>query len=219
MLGQQNCVVCERAYLPIRSTQRCCSHGCEQERRGGRRRERPCEVCTKIYHACMPEQRTCSRDCGMVLRLRLNAERRMAKPPKPDPMCVVCDAPFVRRGNAKFCSDRCRLQRASDQAGVHATGLYSLACRGGMGGATWRGLLVRYLRERDGDRCQICRRNTIRFDLKSGPRGDDRGPSIDHLVPRSLGGEDDLANLRLAHWACNRRRKNHSINEQLMLIG
>ena len=33
-------------------------------------------------------------------------------------------------------------------------------------------------------------------------------PSIDHVVPVSLGGTDDLTNLRLTHLACNVRRGN-----------
>jgi hypothetical protein len=34
-------------------------------------------------------------------------------------------------------------------------------------------------------------------------------PTIDHLVPRSRGGSNDLANLRLAHRRCNNRRGSH----------
>lgn len=97
--------------------------------------------------------------------------------------------------------------------------LYRLACSAGLGGNDWRKLLIGYLRERDGDACQICRRKTIRWNVRSGPGGDDRGPSIDHVVPRSQGGEDDLANLRLSHWGCNRARRNRGGNEQLLLVG
>lgn len=82
----------------------------------------------------------------------------------------------------------------------------------------WRQHLVAYLRSRDGDACGICA-GAMRFDLPSGPRGDDRAPSIDHVVPRSRGGSDDLANLRLAHWGCNRQRGNRGGNEQLRLVG
>lgn len=31
-------------------------------------------------------------------------------------------------------------------------------------------------------------------------------PSIDHIVPRALGGTDDLANLQMAHFGCNQRK-------------
>ncbi len=98
--------------------------------------------------------------------------------------------------------------------------MYRLASLAGCDGARWRDLLVGYLRERDGDRCQICK-HKINFALASGPRGhaSGRGPSIDHVIPKSEGGDDALANLRLAHWRCNRERSNVGGNEQLMLFG
>ncbi|WP_130866647.1 HNH endonuclease [Acidipropionibacterium timonense] len=36
-------------------------------------------------------------------------------------------------------------------------------------------------------------------------------PSIDHLIPRSHGGTDDLDNLRLCHARCNSSRGNRPI--------
>lgn len=70
----------------------------------------------------------------------------------------------------------------------------------------------------DGDKCAICN-HRVDLTLKSGPRGDRRGPSIDHVIPRSQGGSDDLANLRLAHWGCNQARGNRGGGEQLALVG
>lgn len=47
------------------------------------------------------------------------------------------------------------------------------------------------------------------------------GATVDHVIPRSLGGSDDLSNLRLAHWSCNRAKGNRPIDmgEQLRLVG
>ena len=84
--------------------------------------------------------------------------------------------------------------------------------------SAWRRYLITYLRSRDGDKCGICAR-TIDFDIKSGPRGSDNGSSIDHVIPVSHGGQTSLANLRLTHWGCNRKRGNRGGNEQLQLIG
>ena len=36
------------------------------------------------------------------------------------------------------------------------------------------------------------------------------GPSLDHIRPLSLGGTDNLANLRLAHFGCNAARGNRA---------
>lgn len=84
----------------------------------------------------------------------------------------------------------------------------------------WRYELVGYLRDRDGDDCQLC---DVRmdFDVATGPRGEDHGASVDHVVPRSRGGSDDLANLQLTHWSCNRSKKAGFVDggEQLRLVG
>lgn len=51
--------------------------------------------------------------------------------------------------------------------------------------------------ERDGMLCALC-------GLPMGRRT----VTIDHILPKSLGGTNDMANLRLAHKKCNRRRGN-----------
>jgi 5-methylcytosine-specific restriction endonuclease McrA len=58
-----------------------------------------------------------------------------------------------------------------------------------------------------GSVCWLCRgeRGPIRFGLR--PRHP-LGPSLDHVVPASLGGTWDLWNLRPAHYGCNSARKN-----------
>lgn len=74
--------------------------------------------------------------------------------------------------------------------------------------------LVKYLAERDGTACGICRKA---IDVTKPAA--DGGPSIDHVIPWSMGGSDDPANLRLAHLTCNVRRGNRGGGEQLMLVG
>lgn len=58
------------------------------------------------------------------------------------------------------------------------------------------------LRARDGDCCHLCG-GVIDFD-RVWP--DQLSATVDHLVPRRDGGGNELANLRLAHHWCNRRR-------------
>lgn len=62
------------------------------------------------------------------------------------------------------------------------------------------------LRKRDGDECWICLGPTTAEDQ-----------TIDHWLPESLGGGDEMENLRLVHAACNRRRGNALPNETHML--
>lgn len=83
----------------------------------------------------------------------------------------------------------------------------------------WRYELVEYLRERDGVKCALCAKR-MRFDVSTGPNGkSDQGATVDHILPRSLGGDNELANLQLAHWACNRSKSNRGRAEQLRLVG
>ena len=71
------------------------------------------------------------------------------------------------------------------------------------------------LRERDGDTCWRCRR-PMRFDL---PRGDDQAPTIEHIRPKSKGGDGGLDNLCLCHARCNRILADHTaeVKERMRL--
>lgn len=60
------------------------------------------------------------------------------------------------------------------------------------------------LAERDGTECGLCGEQ-VDLDL-SFP--DPMSPSVDHVIPWSLGGTHDLANLQLAHLSCNCRKGN-----------
>lgn len=216
---------CERCGSPRKlNAKRFCSIECsaawQSTTRGAApRKGRECAQCGATYDAGNATQACCSVAC----RREYDAAHRLAKPKpvKPRlsrvhfPTCKGCGHVFAARSAAKrWCSDRCWLNEQANRV----NSFYALACQIGSGGAMWRGRLVGYLVDRDGPRCAICRRK-VDLSLKSGPRGDERGPSIDHIVPRSQGGGDDLANLRLAHWGCNRARKAKGGNEQLALVG
>jgi 5-methylcytosine-specific restriction endonuclease McrA len=103
-----------------------------------------------------------------------------------------------RQPDARFCSKRCGRKYWRDQRKdevPHATRLYVL--------------------ERDGWRCQICRRGIPATLTVPHPKAG----TADHVIPRSQGGNHDPANLRAAHFLCNTLRGNRGGNEQLALIG
>lgn len=170
----------------------------------------------------------CSRPCADEAKRTGRKRSRPPKPPKPPRSrvwfreCKVCGRLFCGRSpSACYCSDECRYVVQLEVARQRGNGLYAAATEyvdGQYRGANYRRGLLIYLVERDGDRCAICRRR-VDITLKSGTRGSPRGPSVDHIVPRSLGGSDDLANLRLTHWGCNQKRGNRGGNEQLALVG
>lgn len=65
-----------------------------------------------------------------------------------------------------------------------------------------------------GTRCCLCHQPV---DLRR--RFPDRwSASVEHLVPRSKGGSDDLENLRLAHLGCNSSRGNRPRIQRRRLV-
>lgn len=65
----------------------------------------------------------------------------------------------------------------------------------------------RKLIERDGIDCALCRKPMITM----------KDITIDHWIPKSKGGTNDLANLRLAHPKCNQSKRDLLPEEWLAL--
>lgn len=65
------------------------------------------------------------------------------------------------------------------------------------------------LAERDGLNCYLC--NEV-IDMAL-PKTSKYGATIDHVVPLSRGGLDELDNLKLAHWTCNLAKSNKLVEE------
>lgn len=102
--------------------------------------------------------------------------------------CSWCDVSFVGMAAAPstlpmYCSTKCSRDAAKARYGKFRVS------------PTTR----RAIYERDGHTCQLCHQ-PVNMDL--GP-SDLRGATLDHIVPRSLGGSDDPTNLRMAHRLCN----------------
>jgi 5-methylcytosine-specific restriction endonuclease McrA len=55
-----------------------------------------------------------------------------------------------------------------------------------------------YLRERDGDVCQLCGLPVV-----DEPFPHPLSPTFDHIMPLSQGGLHERSNLQLAHFSCN----------------
>ena len=72
----------------------------------------------------------------------------------------------------------------------------------------------RQIFERDGWRCHLCGTKVSR----SAKRTDPLGATIDHLVPLSLGGSDEPANVATAHYRCNQEKRAKAMNEQLAIV-
>ena len=73
-----------------------------------------------------------------------------------------------------------------------------------MSTSAWRRKNRKALRARQRDLCGICGERMV-FE---GDSTHDLFATIDHIVPRSLGGVNARTNLRLAHRKCNGERTN-----------
>lgn len=99
--------------------------------------------------------------------------------------CVICGDAFMAECSQgghlpMYCSSRCSRFRHKSSGWISRTDRLAIY-------------------ERDGWICQICCGSTSRIYAYEDPWS----PTLDHVVPRSLGGSDDPENLRLAHAWCN----------------
>src|SRR5258708_862923 len=149
-----------------------------------------CPVCGREFTSPYSVQ-TCSRRCGGMV-----AAWKMLRPGLPfdrEEMAAICDR---RKMRGKTQSRARQLRHAQ----------------------TWDGISDEEILERDGWRCQIpgCKRRPIR---KDAAYPHPRSPSVDHIIPLSLGGDDTAVNKRAAHLVCNVARGNRVGVEQLPLFG
>lgn len=76
-------------------------------------------------------------------------------------------------------------------------------------------MLLAEIAERDAWRCHLC--GDLVDSQLSWP--DPMSPSLDHVVPLSLGGSHTPENVRLAHVRCNSAKGNRGGEEQVLLSG
>lgn len=163
----------------------CASHQTMRARHGELRpdtwtRAWVCVVCGKDVERNSGRRKHCSTNCQQLDRYERPKSYECVRCAEPVSLVgPVTKAGQFRRSDSRLCS-RC-------------------AARPRRYGTT-----VDILAARHGKRCGICGESV---DMEAGPK-DPMRPSIDHILPRSLGGSDDRSNLQLAHLACNMRKSN-----------
>lgn len=151
-------------------------------------------------------------------------------------VCYTCGGTFLGSKNHAYCQDICKLvgqkirqrirsqrrreQRKCARHGTqgfcdkcHALNFNKNATR--KRGYTGERISALRLAESQRWKCSLCEGSLDTQWASPHPLS----ISIDHTIPRSLGGTDDPANLTAAHLACNVRKSNKSLGpEQLRLV-
>lgn len=168
--------------------------------------ERKCSKCFSAFTTKLPNQIYCSRVCRLDDVSSKAHLRWVANHPRPEQYeyeCSRCEMKFysvkhitgVAAQYGRFCDD-CSLE------------LKRIRYR--RKGVTRRGYLsesrvsVEQLVSIHGSDCSLCGED---IDILL-PRTSKWGATIDHRIPLSKGGSDELDNLQLAHWICNNRKGN-----------
>jgi 5-methylcytosine-specific restriction endonuclease McrA len=168
---------------------------------------RLCEFCSQSFFSAIDAARFCSVICraeGTKQERRAErAKQREANPRRFDYDCDRCDKlvvtdKMVTKGSyGRYCRV-CALQLRRERYRVKTARRQKV-----MNPVR---ISVDFLIERDGVICHLCQQPVD----PALPRNDRMGATIDHVIPLSKGGVDELDNLKLAHWICNIRKGNRN---------
>ena len=162
----------------------------KEERHAKPPRPFPCKQCGKLFSQRRRHNLLCSPEC-----VQMSAQKRSYPNKTQSGTCAECNAPFVNAYGEKrkrFCSNQCGT-RSCKRVRRHRL-------RAAERGVPYQIVNVIDIFERDGWRCQICRKLTPQRLQGTIHK---RAPSLDHIQPVSLGGAHEPSNLQLACRECN----------------
>lgn len=194
-----------------------------------RKPDTPCSRCGKLLfrgRGSLPEP--ICRECRWAHSQGQKRQRMEPLGWQPKRWCDYCGQPLTwkqhRNGN-RFCSLLCA------NAALPLRGIAAIQVRRSDPRANQRKCALRRARkksapvvevvdptsifDRDGWKCWLCGGHV---DATLSGRHLE-GPTMDHIVPLSHGGDHTAANVRLAHRKCNTKRGNRGGGEQLSLVG
>lgn len=181
----RTCELCGSAFETHNSAQRFCGATCRDRSKYMNATRRPCDVCGLPTGTKHTDYRTSGpvrhRDCIPA------PDHGTASRYKYGCRCSEC------RNAIRITAKKYRSKRIAEGRPIRR--------HGGSGPYIPESVRVSVY-ERDGYVCQLCGLDTDRF--ASG--NDDWFPSLDHIVPKSLGGGHEVSNLRTAHRVCNSSR-------------
>lgn len=214
-----SCLYCEKPLsIYADPRQRYCDRTCSERRRAEAKRVKPwqmnCVNCSTEFMTNRKHQRFCSYACSYVVALQeANAKHRAFREANPIPdsfdyTCDGCQITFTKphrvTGIAAMRGTYCEDCRLSAQRARYRKKTVARQSASKPSGIWFEQVLKTY-----GSNCYLCE-SDIDLDL---PRTSKRGATVDHIIPLSRGGLDELENLRLVHWDCNRAKSNKLVEE------
>jgi len=211
-MGLSECQVCGKVLdqtVGAGRPKRNCSNRCRVEARARvlrakNTRQLSCVHCQKPFSTNRPSGRFCSTECRLIVNKIEGTSRYKSKQQQKYPggmrttPCGWCKEPRTWKigesvitayhPNCTIEAQRARYRIKT----VKRQGLINKPSR----------LAADEVVRVYGNNCAICN-EPIDLTLK---RTSSRGLTVDHWVPLSKGGSDDMSNLRPAHWNCNRKK-------------
>ena len=169
-----------------------------------------CVICKKLFVAKDKHSRCCSAKCYKKVyeeeRIKRERNRHNQKWKNIAPLiCKECDISFKPEYGHPFklfCSIGCQ-----DQGARAYKRIRRLIYRGKVFGGEKISLGILY--KRDGGQCQRCNRQLRRLSVVPNKRA----PTIDHIIPLSLGGKHKWDNVQLMCFRCNSLKGDRIIPE------
>lgn len=185
------CSHCGQEFQSGRGTAKYCSRPCKEKAKNFRRFGLTCYVCNLPMFA---GQTSLPQGEAAHLRCKVDEHGKYCR-------CEDCRKQYNAH-QREYLSEWRKLRREIDGVSYNTTRMRRLRDKYGVSTGWISGRKRLEIYERDRWTCQICGEP---LDLE-GHWNDPHAPSLDHIQPRSLGGSDNLENLRAAGRHCNMRR-------------
>lgn len=223
--AEVECHQCGKVFEARSSRNRFCSSRCRylwrDLRRTGRSRVKPkgavnaerCVSCGGVIVDRRSDTQYCDNPECQAVKLHCQYLRRRESPVSVECSARGCDKPSQARG---MCSSHYSLwwRKFNPHKSREGRARYDQRRRAFKAGAFVEKVDRNVVFERDNWRCHLCGKSISR--RSSWP--DPLSPSIDHIVPLSMGGDHSYANIAAAHYSCNAAKGNRGGGEQLALI-
>lgn len=205
--GLSNCQICNKPLDSVGTPgrpKRNCSKKCRLENRARNLRKKPniknCKVCQNTFVTTKEQSKFCSTDCRIISNREVNAKKHKNKMAELYPNglrtvdCGWCGNPRtfdITKSTPTAYHATCTKEAQSARYRIKTVKRQKLT-------SPYRISHEQVVKQYGSD-CHICHEP---IDLAL-PRTHRFGLTVDHLMPVSKGGTDDITNLRPAHWICN----------------